>query len=125
MHVPDQRKGFYQGPGLKEHPTADMQFSQLFPPEPMKVLAKNTDLAGGRLKDPDQYIQEGAFAASAPAKNHESLFWVDLETDSVQDGPPVWKYLRQVKDFENRLWLVRAYRFQAPRFDFDCRIAHG
>src|ERR1700722_13004214 len=29
MHVSEQRKGFDQGSGLKQHPAADMQFPQL------------------------------------------------------------------------------------------------
>jgi hypothetical protein len=125
MHVPEQRKGFYQGPGLKQHPTPDMQFPQPFPLEPMKVLPENADLPGGWLKDSDQYIQESALAASAPAKNDEGFLWIDLEADSVQDGPPVWKYLRQVENFQNRLWLLWNYRIRLSLCHFDCRIAHN
>jgi hypothetical protein len=124
MHVPEQRKGFYQGPGLKQHSTPDMQFPQLFPLEPMKVLPENADLAGSWLKDPDQYIQESALAASAPAKNDEGLLRIDLETDSVQDGPPVGKYLRQVENFEDRRWLAWNYRFRLSLCHFDCGFAH-
>src|SRR5271156_2894554 len=100
MHVPEQRKGFYQGPGLKQHPTPDMQFPQPFPLELMKVLPENADLSGGWLKDSDQYIQKSTLTASAPAKNDEGLLRIDLETNSVQDGPPVRKHLGQVKNFE-------------------------
>ena len=101
MHVSEQRKGFDQSSGLKQHPATDMQLPQLLPFEPMQVLTENADLAGSGFQDSNQDIQKRAFAASAPAQNDEGFLWINFEADSIEDRPPIWKDLGQVDHLQN------------------------
>src|ERR1700755_1293510 len=92
-----------------------MQLLQLSALQPMQVLPKNADMAGGGFQDSDQNIQESTLAASAPTQDDECLFWKDFEADSIENRPPVWKTLGQIAHLQDRLARLWPRRLRPAR----------
>ena len=62
-------------------------------------------LAGIRLEQCDQVLEEHALATAAPADNHHRLPFVDAKADTIQHDVRA-ELLRQIAHLDHKVWKI-------------------
>src|SRR5205814_3159195 len=85
-HVFAHRQRREESAGLKQHSETPTDFLDLAIVHRRDFFAEDFDRAGGRFHYSDDVAEERAFAATAPAHDHERLAAMNLEREIVDDG---------------------------------------